>query len=810
MLKNFIITSFRNLLRNRTYALLNIFGLALGIGCVLVIYKTITYELSFDKHQSNYQETYRLVREKTISTGITYNQGVPHPLGKALRSDFPDFVSALVHYNYGGMLSTVVGGDEVRYQEEEGVAFAENEILQILDFEFVAGDRFNALNDPGSTIVSEGIVKKYFGLESGQLDKVIGKTMQLENEIDLRITAVIKDHPKQTDFPFNVIINYASQDKINPYFGKGENWHNNSGSTNCLMVVPSAVSITNLEAKFPAFIDKYYGENVSEDEKYVLQPLSEIHFDTNYENYSGQQLSDEMLIAFSMIGLFLLISASINFVNLSTAQAVKRSKEVGIRKTLGGVRMQLVSQFMCETLLITTIAAFIGLMIAEVLLIHLEEIIGYSVHLNLIHEPLTIVFLIGLVVVIGVLAGLYPSWIMSKMDPVLAMKNNLNSRHNGGFLSLRRILVILQFSISQVLIIGTLVVSYQMDYFLSKDLGFEKEAIIDFGLPDNSEESLNKLKTGLLSSSDIHKVSYCLSAPLGASNSFTNFWHTSLDKDQEYLANFKAIDEEYLDLFGLKLIAGRGFYKSDSSNTVLINRKISRLLGYTNPEDAIGDEIGIWTGNIKIIGVVEDFHTQPLRGDIEYTIMLNFKSLFYNAQVKINTQNKTFSDIQRQIKFIENEWLTVFPNNIFDHRFYSERLEERYEEEKDIAQLIQLFSIIAIFIGCLGLYGLIAFISNQKTKEIGIRKVLGASIWNILRIFSKELIVLIAISFAIAGPFGFYVMSSWLDNYVYSISLTPGIFIVAILSSIVIALITSAYKSISASLANPVISLKDE
>jgi putative ABC transport system permease protein len=810
MIKNYILTAFRSLLRNRTYAILNILGLALGIGCVLVIYKVIDYEMSFDVYRPKFENTYRLVREDIISTGINYNVGVPHPIGDAFRLDFPNIKSGLVHYMYGGMLSTTIGEDVVRYQEEDGIAFAENELLEILDFEIIIGDKVTPLLAPGSAIVSESIVLKYFELNANQLDRAIGKTMQLENKVDFKIAAIMKDHSEKTDFPFDVLIEYSAQSEINPYYSKGTNWHSNSGSTNCMLLIPDQVSIDDLESQFPALINKYYGDNASDIEKYFVQPLAEIHSDPNYENYTGRQITSEILLSFALIGFFILITASINFVNLSTAQAVNRSKEVGIRKTLGGIKSQLISQFMCETILITAFSAFIGLMIAEVMFIYLEEIIGYALHLNLISEPMTMFFLLIVIVVVGLVAGTYPSWIMSNMNPVLAMKNNFNGIKGKGFLSLRRILVVLQFSISQILIIGTIVVSTQMDFFLNKDLGFEKDAIINLELPTNEELSLNRLKTELLNHKDIEQVSFCMSSPLGNSNSFSNIMHKSLNKDDEYRANFKIIDDDYIDVFDLKLLAGRDFYSADSTNVVIIGRKVVELIGYMNPEDAIGDHIEAWNGPMKIVGVVEDFHTRSLSESIDYIIMIKEKKFYFSAQLRINTINKSFADIQDQLKYIESKWISVYPNNIFDYKFYSDKIADRYDKEKQMSELFQLFSVIAIFIGCLGLYGLIAFVSNQKTKEIGIRKVLGASIWNVLKIFSKEIVILIIFSFAIAGPFGFYIMSIWLDNYVYSISLSPQIFLIALAISLVIALITIGYKSISASLANPVNSLKDE
>ena len=811
MFKNYFITALRNLKREKVYAILNIAGLALGIGCALVIYKILTYELSYNKEQQHFEDIYRIVREKQISTGLIYNEGVPHPLRFGLKSDFPDLKFALTHYMYGGLIAIENGNGNInRFQEEDGVVFAQQGIFDVLDFKFLAGDKKSALIEPNSAVITESLAKKFYGVNSANVHQVLGNRFNLENSLEGFITGIIKDPPSTTDNPFKLLIHYESQGAINRYYGDGNRWNSNSSQTNCYIRLEEGQSPDELQDQLIGFIDKYHGEETSINERYVLQPLSDLHYNTNYNTYSESQTEKETLYALAIIGVFLVITAAINFINLATAQAVKRSKEVGIRKALGSKKIQLVIQFLSETTIITIIAAFVGFVISELLFIYLEDIIGHKLTLDLFGDTNSLVFVIALIVIVGALSGFYPSVIMSRMDPVIALKNKFNTNIGSGFMSFRRILVIVQFAISQILIIGTIVVGSQLDYFLAKDLGFNTEAIVTLNLPENEPAKLERLRSDLEANSNIELVSFNLSAPLGNSNSHANIHHQSLKEDVEYRVNFKIVDEAYFEVFGLELLAGRIFNKQDSSNRILVTRTLASLMGFDNPNDALGEKIRGWRGQSVIIGVVEDFHTQSLREEIDYVVLINNPSLFYEMDVKINTTGERLSEIQNTISIIEEAWTGMFPNYIFDYQFYDQQIADRYEDEQYIAKLFQLFALIAIFIGCLGLYGLIAYVANQKTKEIGIRKVLGASTFSILHIFSKEMVVLIIVAFIVAAPIGYYAMNLWLQDFAYRIPLSPMYFVYSILICLMIALFTVAYKSIRASLANPVISLKDE
>lgn len=811
MIRNYLLTALRNIKREKIYSLLNIVGLAMGIGCALVIYKIVTYELSYDRHQENFDNIYRIVREKQISTGINYNEGVPHPLGPALKSDFSQMVSALTHYMYGGLITiNGPGGNRIKYQEESGVVFAEPTIFDVFTTDFLAGNQSTALENPGSGVIASSLAQKYFGLTPNNLDQALGQVITLENALDIHITGVISDPPRTTDAPFLLLIHYNSQESVNPYYGKGTRWNSNSSQTNCFVRLEGSQRPEDIANQFPAFIDKYYGDGTSEKERYVLQPLSDLHYNTNYGVYSESQITKESLFALAVVGIFLIVTGAINFINLATAQAVKRSKEVGVRKALGGNRIQLATQFLSETILITLMASFVGFVISELLFIYLKDILGYKLTLDLLSNLETLFFVVLLVSFVGFMSGLYPAIIMARMDPVVALKNKLHNKTGSGFLSLRRVLVVVQFTISQTLIIGTIVVSTQLDYFLAKDLGFEKDAIYLTDLPDNDITKTKRFRTELLQNPDIQQVSLCLSSPTGNSNSHANIHHKSLQEDEEYRVNFKIADPHYFDLFGIELLAGRIYSDKDSSNQILINRQLSELIGFSNPNDAIGERIRGWRGESEIIGVVEDFHTRSLRRGLDYVAIINNPGIFYEVAIKINTQEKNLSQIQSTIKEIEMKWGEVFPEYIINGQFYDEQLADRYDDEEAVSKLFQLFAVIAILIGCLGLYGLIAYMANQKTKEIGVRKVLGASTWNILNIFSKEMFGLIVIAFILAAPMGYYVMNLWLEDFAYRIPMSPLYFLMAIAVCAVIALLTVGYKSVSASMSNPVLSLKDE
>ncbi|MEQ8906941.1 FtsX-like permease family protein [Ekhidna sp.] len=813
MFKNYFITSIRFIKREKVYALMNISGLALGIACALIIYKILDHELSYDTHNTNYDQLYRVINEEITTEGKVFWSGQVQPLAAALRNDFPSLNASMTFYEKEGLIAIEnQNGSLTKYQEEDGIVFVEPEFLDLFTLNFLAGDEKSALDKPGKVILTQSMASKYFGVSEENLHQVIGRTIILENERTTYVSAVVEDMPKATDFPFEIIFHFQDQDVSNPWFYDGKSWEEYNSATNCYVLLKDGVSVAELELQLEAFVDKYLPEHMAESRTYHLQPLSELHYsDQIRRTYAGITATKEELVVMGLVGLFLILTACVNFINLSTAQAVKRSKEVGVRKTLGGSKRQLVIQFLCETFLITLFATASGLFIAELMSRPVEDIYPYPIDLHMLTDLNLIYFLLPLILVITMLSGLYPSIILSRMNPVLAIKNSLNVKQTSGFLSLRRALVILQFAISQTLIIGILILNAQMNYFQNKDLGFDDESILVLNIPENDSTNLRVLKNNLLTHSTIETVSFSSSGPMSSWRSTNPIFHPSIE-GQEQFGNLKNVDENYFDLYGLELIAGNTFKDTDPTNHVVVNRKLIEVLGFQDPNDAIGEQIkyGRGTLTVVIVGVVENFHSASLHSEIDNVFLANFNWNIFQVAVKLKEDQNSYEKLKGTIAHIEQSWEERFPNHVFDFDFYDETLASMYELEASVSKLFRIFVAIAIIIGSLGLYGLVAFMANQKTKEIGIRKVMGATALTIWNIFSKELAVLLTIAFAVSAPVSYFLMSGFLTNYAYRITIGPAFFAISIIASIAIAFLTVGHKSWKVAKANPVDSLKDE
>lgn len=809
MLKNYLITALRNLKRNKVYTLLNIFGLALGIGCALVIFKVITFERSFDTHQAHYDHIYRIVTKNIHADRVDKGMGVPHPLGPALREEYPELqaVTRTVYFGDGQLNTYGPNGELHKFMIDEGISFVDANFFEVFTVEWIAGDPASALSEPKSVVIAQREAQKLFGIPEGHEYAVLGKLINFNNVRDFKVTGVIKNPPQNTSLPFSYLFDYAGQEgEVNPYYDGGTSWNMTSSSTNAWVLVHPGFDQQAFNDKLLPFVDKYHEEGRSRERNYLAQPLSEVHFDKEYGAYK-KAISSEFLFALAVIGIFLIITACINFINLATAQAANRAKEIGIRKAIGGMSHQLVVQFLSEIALITFCSLLLALAISELLFKFLYEIIGHELSLNLTESPETILFLGVLFVVVSLLSGFYPSMLLARMNAVAALKKKITGYTHSGGLPLRKALVIAQFVISQFLIIGTLVISSQTDYFLTKDLGFETDAILTSYLPERDEQKMERFRRELLQSPAISKASFGLSQPTGTSDSHSNFNYAPLEIEQDYHGNFKAVDEHYLDLFAIEVIAGRGVQKGDS-NHVVVNKKVADLMGFKDRyAEAVGETLSTgWGGDKKIVGVIENFHTYSLERDMDYVIMLYVPHIFYN----VSFQAASVSTIADARAHFEQTWDTIYPEYVLDYDFYNQTLAENYEEVQNITALLKFFGLISILIGCLGLYGLVAFMAMNKTKEIGVRKALGASIYHILLMFSREVLVLMSVAFVITAPIAFLTLNQWLDNFTFRIAIGPWFFVIAFLITLLIAIITISHKTISSALINPAQTLKDD
>ena len=812
MLRKLFKTIWSHLTINKIYTAINIGGLAIGIGCSLVIYKIIAYESSFDSYHKNHKNIYRLINEyKDPIEGIKYQEGQVHPLGEALRNDFSGIDAVMTYYAAEGQISIEnSNGDIQKYQENTGLVYAEPNIFKVFDFNFLAGDPSKALLDKGSVVITSSLTQKYFNLSAEEVDEALGRFLIINNKGTLQVSGIISDPPMNTDLPFKIIATYKDQTLSNPYFKEGVDWQEANSATNCYLLLSNGLSVTAFENQLSAFFLKYHKKDNTIDQNYVLQPLSELHSGL-CNNYSKRQVPDKSLWILGIIGLFLIIIASINFVNLSAVQATKRFKEIGIKKIYGESKPQSIFQFLLESVFISYIAAFIGLQIARFLFIYLEGDIGYQLNSDLLTSPHTLIYLILLATTIGLLSGLYPSMIIAGMSAKVALKSSLNQKYSSVSLSIRRILVIIQFTISLVLIIGTLVMNQQLIYFFNKDLGFNKESILLATLPDSNKDNRELLKAKLLKYSEIEMVSFGTRSPLADWKVYNFINYPSIEKD-EYYANLKTADEDYCNLFKLKFIAGQNYSNIQNNGDVVVNRKLTELLGFNNPQEAIGEifEYGSNGTELNIVGVVEDFHAQSLQKRMENVIFSNLSFNINEMAVKINPTTLNLSGYQEIVNKVRTEWDGVFPNDILNYNFFDDKIASLYKEEKNTSNLIQLFAIIAILIGSLGLYGLISHIISQKTKEISIRKVNGAKVSEILVLLNKDFMIYFAIAFIIACPIAYITMDKWLQNFAYKTELSWWLFALAGSVVMVIALTTVSGQTFTAARRNPVEAFRHE
>lgn len=802
MLKNYLTTALRNLRREKGSTFLNLLGLTLGISASLVLFLLVRYHNSFDTFQSKYDRVYRVNTKSRGNSGDEFSPGIPSVLPEAFRLDFPEAEEVtFVSYRNGGLITIREGNAEPqRYSEERGIAYVQPNLYSVFDCTVLAGNLGKALDDPNEAVLARAQAVKYFGSEES-----LGKIFQYDNH-DFKVTAIVEDPPTNTDLPFTVMLSYATVKKELD----GHGWNSTWSDEQCYFLLRDGARTADMEARMPAFVTKYMGEKNHDSRTFVFQPLSDLHFDDRFGNYNYHTVSRQMLLALSVIAVFLILTACINFINLSTAEAVKRSKEVGIRKSLGSTRRQLVAQFLGETTLVTAAATVSAVGIAQ---LSLRVLNGFlDIHLSFSFSD-TVVwsFLAVVVVAVSVISGLYPSLVVSSFSPVTALKNGMNNRGSSGYF-LRRGLVVTQFFISQFLVISTLVLITQMNYFRSKDLGFRKDAIIMIPIPvresSNPGDSLKSGKMRTLRNevqrlSNVELASLSNTPPSSGSVSGTGF--NMEGKEDFYETQVKTIDGNYLELFGLPLVAGTNLQDLDTAQGFLVNEKLAALTGHADPAEIVGKRIKMWGRTLPVVGVVKDFHTMSLHTPIEATILLNQIRNYRTLSVRLNPV-----DMQATIGEIRKHWEATYPEFIFSYEFLDESIREFYESEARSSVLMSIFTSLAILIGCLGLFGLASFMANQKTKEIGIRKVLGASVENILLIFSREFVVLIAIGFALAAPLAWWGMKQYLNEFAYKITLGPGLFLAGLGLTLGVAALTVGYRSLRAAMINPVNSLRSE
>ena len=797
MIKNYIKITFRNLLRNKVSTIINLLGLSLGISVCLVIFLLIDYELNFDNFHTRKDEIYRVVRKESTTASIKDSPSTPFPMRAALGNEFPEMVVAQIF-------------EPSRYQikvddnvwVEDNVLFADSGFFKVFDFLAIQGNPLNSFKNPNVAVITESMAKIRFGDQSP-----IGLTVSISNAVDVEIVGILRDPPQNSHLPFSMVVMIDSfhKDLIGGF--DYNSWNVTLGFTNYI-VLPTGTTETDFEQHLDFFAKKYLSEEQAKNTKYSIQPLREIHFDKMYaESNSSYTIDITYLLVLGSVGLFILLLACINFINLSTAVAIRKSREVGIRKVMGASRSQLIYQYMSEAFLLTIISSLIALGAAERILPSLNKFLETGLSLHTLGDPSVLWIFIGGIVIVSVLSGLYPAWVLSGYKPVAALKAKISSQDSAS-LFLRRGLVTFQFIISQVLIIGTIVVASQMNYFRNKPLGFDADYIVTLGLNDNDPGKLETMKNRLLENRGIEAVSFGVGVPTSSNDINSEINVEGLIDDFE--VGIKAVDHDYKETFDLRLVAGRWFLNESQDakgGEFLLNETAIRSLGFATPEEALGKIVSFGLDDLKapVVGVVKDFHVKSLREAIKPIVLMQHPDLYFEAGIKITNQN--VPETIAHIKAIHDE---TFPGFLFDYEFLDESLAKNYSREEQLFSIFKIFSGISIGIGCLGLFGLISFLVVQKTKEVGVRKVLGASVSSVVVLFSKDFMKLLLIAFLVAAPICWYAMGQWLNEFAYRIDLNPYYFLAGGLLNMMVAFGTISYQSIKAAKANPVESLRSE
>ncbi len=797
MLKNYFKIALRNLKRSKAYAFINILGLALGITCAILIFMLVRYHLSFDNFHANSDRIYRVVTE-FHNENISLQSGVPSPLGKAFRNDFAfaEKTARIINYD-NELISLPNSKDNQKFEEENGVAFAEPEFFDIMNYPLIEGDKKTVLSEPNSAIVTEAIAQKYFGKT-----KAIGQTIRVDNKINYRITGILKNLPVNSERKQEIYLSYSNLKDKNEWIAKDDSWMGIYSESKCYVLLKEGVAQATVEKALPSLSKKYYPPKDAAGWQFKLQPLSDIHFNAELGGY----MEKKNLLALSFIGIFLIITACVNFINLATAQALSRSKEIGVRKVLGSLRSQLFWQFISETAIITFLSVVIGLILSYLALPFVNELFKAQLAISPFSDISLILFLGLLLAVVTFFSGSYPGLILAGFQPILALKGKISQKSAGGF-TLRRGLVVTQFAISQILIIGTIVIANQMRFSTQSDLGFKKEAMIMVPVPVKDLARMSTLRSRISQLPGVESSTFCFEAPAANSNNSTSVRYDARSENEQFGINMKSADDQYLKTFGLQLVAGRNIMPSDTLREFVVNETLIKKLKLKSADEIIGKQLGINGNHDKaiVVGVVKDFFNYSFRDNIDPICIMSNYSSYRNYAVNINMAN-----MKTTRTAIEKIWNETYPEYVFKSAFLDDKIAEFYALDNIMLQLIQIFAGIAIFIGCLGLYGLVSFMATQKTKEIGVRKVLGASVGNIVWMFGKEFVRLLFIAFVIAAPLAWWVMNGWLQNFKYREEIGAGIFLLAIGATLLIAALTVGYRSIAAALMNPVKSLRSE
>lgn len=822
MIKNYLLTAFRSFKGNKIFSLINISGLAIGISAALVIYLIVQFEFSFDQFRKDKDRIYRVVSDITFpGASLFRNSGVPMPMPAAVRSDLTGIETA-THFvtTYTVKVDVAVAGSQspAEFKKQTDVVYADEYFFSLFETDWLAGSKQVALKDPFQVVLTEERAKAYFGNLAP--NDIIGRTITYDDSIKTTISGIIKDSKeKATDFRFKEYISLATvmTTGLKDHFG-GDEWGNINSVSQLFVKLKKGVKPEQLNAQFAGLRKKYEKkeDQANEDTKHHLQSINEIHFNADYGD-SSRQAHKPTLYGLLAVAAFLLLLGCINFINLTTAQAAQRAKEIGIRKTLGSGKAQLIFQFLSETFLLTLMATILSIVITPWLLRIFGDFIPPDINFSSINQPHVWIFLVILVITMTLFSGFYPAWVLTKFQPITVLKNQTHANTAQSRKAwLRKTLTVTQFVIAQFLVIATLVVSKQISYSLNKDLGYKRDAIVYFPVKwdffsDKEDNRRFALLEKIKAMPEVENASLASSSPAHQGASSTTLKVDNGKKEVELMTETMNADPDYFDIYKLKLVTGKYPSQSDTLREYLVNESFVKAFGFANAEDAIGKSVKRNNKNVPIVGILKDFHTRSTHEPIKALAYASVRKSSYTIHVALKPQDGTPGLWKTALGKIETEFKKLYPDDDeFKAIFFDETIAAFYKKEQDISKLLKWSAGLCIFISCLGLLGLVIYTTNTRTKEIGVRKVLGASVTQIISLLSKDLASLVLIAFIIASPLAWLAMNKWLQDFVYRTHISWWVFAACGISMMVIAIVVLCIRTIRAAVANPVKSLRTE
>ena len=797
MLRNYLKTALRNLGKYKAFSLINLLGLTIGIACCILILLYVRDELSYDRYHKHANRILRVTREWLNEDGTTslHLGHVAPPIAPLLINDFPDIIEAVRIQKPGRILCSF----DNRHFLEEDMIFADENLFKVFSFTLIKGDPETALKDPFSVVITERAAQKYFGDQDP-----MGLMLKIENRFNTRISGVIREAPSNSHFHFVMI---GSLSTFKQLYGQREfqSWSSNNYAT--YLLLPQDYPVDSLGTQFPAFLDRHLGESSHNRNRLHLQRLTDIHLHSHLDSELEPNSDIVNVYIFSAIAVFVLLIACINFMNLSTARSSVRAKEVGMRKVVGAQRGHLIRQFLSESLLMAFMALFLAVALVKIVLPAFSGFVNRELNLGFIDNWEVWIGLLGIALLVGMAAGSYPAFFLSSFRPALVLKGTQGPSGKGSVF--RTILVVAQFAISTILIISVAVVYKQLQYSRTRQLGFNQEQIVVLPTTSQIRGQYETIRIRLLNNPSIVNVATSRRVPSGRllDSGGARIISGNSSEPINFRIAFVTTSYDFIPTYEMELVAGRNFsqeFSTDATQAFILNETAVKKIGW-NPEEAVDKEFQYGRRKGRIIGVVKDFHFESLHQEISPIVFYIQPGDYRHISVKLRREN-----IPQTMAFLKEEWSKYRPNYPFDYFFIDENFDELYRSEEKLGQVFGAFALLAICIACLGLFGLASFTAEKRTKEIGIRKVLGAPVLGIIFLLSKEFTRWVIVANAIAWPLAYFVMQKWLQNFAYRTSLGLWIFVGAAGISLVITLLTVSFQSVKAALADPVSSLRYE